>query len=89
MSTTPTEPHSPDRDREAAKTAARANRSENWMLVTMVACCAAIPLALVVVAVAGGSTLGSVSPLGWAILAVALLGAMVLAHRMARSPRKR
>jgi len=77
-------------DREAEQTAAAANRSANWMLYAMVACCAAIPLALVVVAVvAGGSTFGSVSPLGWAVLVVAFVTAMLLAHRMARSPRVR
>jgi hypothetical protein len=51
------------RDRAAEQTAAAANPSANWMLYAMVACCAAIPLALVT--------------------------AMLLAHRMARSPHER
>jgi hypothetical protein len=89
MSTTPTESHSPERDRDAEQTASPADRGANWMLVAMVACCAAIPLALVAVAVVGGSTFGSVSPFGWAILAAAFVAAMVVAHRIARSPRER
>lgn len=58
-----------------------ANRSSNRLMFAMVACCAAIPLALLVVAIAGGATLGDVNPWAWLLLVVALAAAMAMAVR--------
>lgn len=69
------------RDAAAADSDQSASRSSNRLMFAMVACCAAIPLALLVIAIAGGATLGGVSPWAWGVLVVAFAAAMVVAAR--------
>jgi len=71
--------HQPDPDTVAADRAA--DRSGNWMMFAMVACCAAIPVALLVTAIAGGSAVGDVAPWAWALLVGAFVAAMAFAVR--------
>lgn len=60
-----------------------AGRSNRWMTLAMVACCAALPLAFLIVALAGGFALSSVSPWALALLGVAIVAAGAMIVRVA------
>lgn len=68
---------------EAGDMAADSTRGASWMMVAMIACCAAIPLALVMAALVGGSAL-SVSVWGWVVLGTAAIVAMLMVVRVMR-----
>lgn len=71
--------HQPEPETVAVDRAA--DRSGNWMMFAMVACCAAIPVALLIAAIAGGSAVGDVAPWAWALLVGAFVSAMAVAVR--------
>lgn len=79
--------HQPDPDTVAAERAA--DRSGSWMVFAMVACCAAIPVALLIAAIAGGSAGDDVAPWAWALLVGAIVAALAFAARTMLGHRSR
>ena len=81
-------PTSDDTSRdETEELRGEAARSSRWMMLAMIACCAAIPVALLITALAGGLSLSSVSGWSWALLAAAVVAAAAMIVRVGRPSR--
>lgn len=85
MGSTKAPQHGADTPSGSAGTAGdQAERSSGWMMLAMIACCAVIPLALLIAAFTGSIAVSSVSGWSWVLLAAATVAAGIMILRVAR-----
>jgi len=63
---------------------AQAERSGGWMMLAMIACCAVIPLGLLIAVLTGSVAVSSVRGWSWVLLAAAVVAAGIMILRVAR-----
>ena len=74
-------------EQQAQEAGTAADRDGNLMVIAMVVCCAAIPLAVLAAVLAGGFGASTIGPWGWALLGAAVLAAFTMVWRVTRTGR--